>query len=135
MTTGFPKRIKELMWERSQGMCEICGLAEPVDAHHRRPRGKGGTRRSDTNAPSNGLMICRPCHDIVESRRDFARERGWLVPQSFDPSDVPLIYQGSWALLTATGSVFRPPQGRDRCERCGFHTPTQGHRAGCGEAA
>jgi hypothetical protein len=26
---------------------------------------------------------------------------------------------------------FVPPTGPGRCETCGFHTPTQGHRDGC----
>ena len=58
---------------------------------------------------------------------------GWLVRQNHSPADTPLVYQGDWALLSDEGFVFRPPTGRDRCERCGFHTPTQGHRYGCQE--
>lgn len=28
-------------------------------------------------------------------------------------------------------STFTPPAGPDRCDECGFHIPTQGHRDGC----
>jgi hypothetical protein len=28
-------------------------------------------------------------------------------------------------------TTFSAPTGPDRCGQCGFHTPTQGHRAGC----
>ena len=37
-------------------------------------------------------------------------------------------------LCTALGtspSHFRPPTGLNRCEECGFHVPTQGHRDHC----
>ena len=27
--------------------------------------------------------------------------------------------------------VFRAPRGPGRCDWCGFHKPTQGHRDGC----
>ena len=28
---------------------------------------------------------------------------------------------------------YRPPQGRNRCHKCGWHTPTMGHIEGCPE--
>lgn len=131
--SGFGRKARQVLIDRCGGMCEICSLAGAADAHHRRPRAAGGTRRPETDQPSNGLMLCRKCHELCESRRDFARDRGWLVGQTHNPADVPLVYQGDWALLTDAGGVFRPPQGRGRCERCGFHIETQGHRNGCQE--
>jgi hypothetical protein len=32
---------------------------------------------------------------------------------------------------TLLANGFQPPRGPGRCERCAFHTLTQGHRAGC----
>jgi len=131
--TGFPKPVRDMIMARSQGHCEICGMAAPEQIHHRRPRGAGGSKADDTNQAANGLAICSPCHAIVESRREFAFDRGWLVRQGHSPVNVPVVFHGSWALLTDDGGVFRPPTGRDRCARCGFHGPTQGHRNGCQE--
>lgn len=131
--TGFSKQVRERLMDRSNGFCEACGVNEPTDAHHRRPRGRGGSKADDTNQLSNALAICRPCHDLIESRREFALDRGWLVRQGFTPAEVPVVYQGDWAVLDDDGFVFRPPSGRDRCVRCGFHRPTQGHRNGCQE--
>lgn len=132
--TGFPKAVRQLLFDRSGGFCEICGMAAPADAHHRRPRAAGGTKRADTNQPSNGLVLCRECHSLVESRRERALDRGWLVRQEHDPAETPVVYQGDWALLLADGVVFRPPQGAGRCERCGCHVVHQGHRKGCQES-
>lgn len=129
--TGFSKQVREIMQARSSGFCEICGVAAPDDAHHRRPRGAGGSKADDTNWPSNGLLACRRCHELVESRRELALDRGWLVRQGQSPSSVPVLFQGNWALLTDDGAVFRPPRGGGRCERCGFHVPSQQHRPGC----
>jgi 5-methylcytosine-specific restriction protein A len=131
LMTGFTRAARQVLIDRSGGMCEICGMAPPADAHHRRPRSAGGTRRADANLPSNGLMLCRDCHSLVESRREFALDRGWLVRQGQSPADVPLVYQGNWALLGDDGFVFRPVSGRGRCERCGFHVEKQKHREGC----
>ncbi len=129
--TGFSKQVRDRILERSQGQCEICGLAAPEQIHHRRPRGSGGSKAADTNRAANGLAICSSCHAIVESRREFALDRGWLVRQGYSPVNVPVVFHGSWALLTDDGGVFRPPAGPGRCARCGFHTPTQKHRDGC----
>lgn len=77
--------------------CEICG--EPLSStamsvHHRRPRGMGGTKRADTNYPSNLMAICGTgtsgCHGYVESHREEAYEKGWLVSQNEEPSSVAL---------------------------------------------
>ena len=130
--TGFPKAVREQVLNRATQHCEACGQASNAyQWHHRRPRGAGGSKASDTNTSANCLLLCPPCHALIESRREFAIDRGWLVRQGFDPAEVPVIYQCSWAILDADGGVFRPPVGRDRCERCGFHAPTHGHRAGC----
>lgn len=42
-------------------------------------------------------------------------------------------YTDYLAMRAATG--YKPPQGRDRCHKCGLHTPTQRHRQGCPEEA
>lgn len=137
MTAAFTRAVKQTILDRAGDHCEVCGVNKPVDIHHRIPRGAGGSKDERLGQPSNGLAICRPCHDLIESRREFALDRGWLIHRGWSmrndvsAADVPVIWQGDWALLSDDGHVFTPPQGRDRCERCGLHTPTQGHRRGC----
>ncbi len=130
--TGFPRNVRDLIFDRAGDYCEICGADRPEQAHHRRGRGMGSTKRLDSNTASNGLGISAACHTMVESRRNLALDRGWLVRQNHSPADVPVLRHGTdWVLLTDAGGVFVPPQGSGRCDRCGFHTPTQGHRTGC----
>ena len=131
--TGFSKAVRELVQARSGGFCEVCGVGAVEQAHHRRPRGAGGSKAADTNNIANCLGACTQCHSMIESRREFALDRGWLVRQGHDPAEVPVVWQGTWVQLTDEGRVFYPPTGRDRCERCGFHIPEQGHRSGCQE--
>ena len=134
--TGFGRATKELIYDRAAGHCECCGVGPVEQAHHRRPRAAGGSKAPDTDLPSNGLGICQRCHDMVESRRELALDRGWLVRQGHDPADVPVLRHGAdWVLLQPDGGVFVPPQGSGRCERCGFHVLKQGHRDGCQVAA
>lgn len=130
--TGFSRATKELILERAAGFCECCGVGAVEQAHHRRPRSSGGSKAADTNTAANALAVDARCHALIESQRALALDRGWLVRQGQDPADVPVLRHGSeWVLLREDGGVFVPPKGRGRCERCGFHVKTQGHRAGC----
>jgi len=130
--TGFPKAVRDIILTRAQNHCEVCGVNAPNQLHHRRARGMGSTIRPETNRAANGLAACADCHRQIESRREFALDRGWLVRQNQTPADVPVVHHGSWALLSDDGAVFRPPVGRGRCVRCGCHE-VQGHRSGCQE--
>lgn len=130
--TGFSRATKELVLDRAAGFCEACGIGRPEQLHHRRARGMGGSTADDTNIPANALAVDARCHALIESQRALAIDRGWLVRQGQDPAEVPVLRHGAdWVLLREDGGVFVPPKGRGRCERCGFHTLKQGHRAGC----
>lgn len=133
--TGFSRATKELILERADNHCECCGVGRVEQAHHRRPRSSGGSKAADTNTAANGLGCCTRCHNLIESQRALALDRGWLVRQGQNPADVPVLRHGAdWVLLLEDGGVFVPPRGKGRCERCGFHTLKQGHREGCQSA-
>lgn len=106
--TGFSPRVRQQLEQRSGGVCEICGLSAAEQAHHRRPRGAGGTRRSETSYPSNALMLCACCHHIVEMNRSDSYQHGWVVRQQGNPSEVPVRYRDGLAyLLGNDGSLSR----------------------------
>ncbi|WNM74624.1 HNH endonuclease [Mycobacterium Phage Radiance] len=108
--TGFPPEVKELIWERAHGRCERCNeYASDATAHHRRPRGLGGSRREDTNVASNGLWACGACHRWAESYRAQAFADGWLVRQTQSPIQIPVLYRGQWVLLDDDGNTYRIP--------------------------
>lgn len=96
-STGFDENVKALILARSFGNCEImmdrvCQLTATT-IHHRRPRGMGGTRREATNYADNGLAACGACHHIVETRREWAYENGFLVRQADDPASVAVWWR------------------------------------------
>lgn len=89
--TGPSAAVLDLVRARCGGRCERC--AAPLDggdAHHRIPRGMGGTRDARVNQASAIVALCRPCHDYIESRRSSAQVDGWLVPRGMHPSRIPV---------------------------------------------
>lgn len=103
--TGFCTAIRRLIIARADFWCERCGGQLGVEAHHRRARGMGSTKRESTNLPANGLWLCRPCHDRIESHRTEAYEYGWLVRQTEEPRDVPVLYRGTLVILDDLGNI------------------------------
>jgi 5-methylcytosine-specific restriction protein A len=108
--TGFSSHVRATIHERAQGWCERCGGERGWEIHHRRPRGAGGTRRPETNLPSNGLLLCAASHRRIESQRAEAYEHGWLVHQTSDPREIPVLYRGTWVLLDDRGCMHDNPQ-------------------------
>lgn len=99
-TTGPSQAIRQLVMERDGFQCVRCGhpvSGEPgigYSVHHRTPRGMGGSKDPRLNLPSALLLLCGSgvtgCHGAVESRRDVAREHGYLVWRSLEPTEVPV---------------------------------------------
>ncbi len=102
--TGFSPATRDVIYQRSDGVCERCGAGPVEQLHHRRARGAGGSRRTDTNTPANCLAICSPCHLHIETNRTEAKDMGWLVRQGHDPEHVPVMYR-------RTGLVNLHPDG------------------------
>lgn len=85
----FSPAVVELIRVRDQGCCGWCG--KPVHGqrgvdwsiHHRCPRSAGGTRRLWVGRAANGVVVhghgSAGCHGEIESNRDEARARGFLV--------------------------------------------------------
>lgn len=108
--TGPTPAVREIVYARAGYACEVCGdTYGPFLTHHRRPRGMGGTRRLDTNSPSNLLLLCDPCHLNVESFRDRARAMKWLVVQHHDPALTPVRLRHGWTYLTPDGGYAPAP--------------------------
>ena len=78
---------------RAAGLCELCGRpeTEAMQAHHRRPRGMGGSKDPVTGSAANGLWLHYECHRIVEENREHAIATGYLVWQHQDPTQVAVF--------------------------------------------
>lgn len=99
---------------RSGHRCEWCGKfigrEEDADAHHRRPRGMGGTKRTDTHDLTNLVLTHHPCHLYdIETNRDEAEARGFLVPQNIDPATVPIVLASGRRWRLDRSGLYVPP--------------------------
>lgn len=65
----------------------------------------GGSRRDDTAGAANCLVLHSGCHADIESNRQRALERGWLVSQWQSPAAVPVRRWDGLFLLGEDGSV------------------------------
>ena len=88
--TGPNLATRQLVIDRAQRRCERC-RDWGSQIHHRKPRGMGGTRNPQINAPSNLVFLCFDCHEWIERNRDAARMSGWLVPRNDDPELTPIV--------------------------------------------
>ena len=112
--TGPRRDVVDAVLERAQYSCEVGGHQIAGDErgrdwsiHHRVPRGMGGTRRAELNAPANLLLVCGSgttgCHGAIEGSRAGAYAAGWLLPYNADPATRPVMIEGHkkrWVLLT-----------------------------------
>jgi hypothetical protein len=116
--TGPTPAQRALVAERAGWCCELCGhqlhdgdsWMGPHSWHHRQPRGMGSSRRPETNAAYNLLLVCGTgndsgCHGFIESHRKSAEDAGWLVRHGLDPAEVPVAIHGrpGMTLLTDDG--------------------------------
>lgn len=112
MTKVNWKKIREQLWVRSGGRCEVSGVPldfETFDAHHRRNKGMGGTTRFDRDAIWNLLALDPVVHNggpqSVHGRRTWSEEFGYLVPKHVKNVALwPVKVRGTtWVLLSPNG--------------------------------
>lgn len=115
---AFRQGVLARAWNR----CEVCGNAPATDAHHRQPRGMGGvhgTAHTLAHRVSNGVAVCRPCHDRIDADAGTARANGWLIPHPHNSSQFPALLftvngYGWWQLDDECGYwAIDPDDARD----------------------
>jgi hypothetical protein len=83
---------REIVALRSDGVCEICGVARAETMHHRL------TRKYGPWSPSNIVALCgdgvRGCHGLVTNTRSQYYDDGWLI-HTWDlraPDEIPFLH-------------------------------------------
>lgn len=108
-------KIREQLFERSDGRCEVSGWAldfDTFDVHHRRNRGMGGTDRPDVHDADNLLALNPVVHNggpqSVHERRAWSEQRGYLIPKHLDhPGMVSVLLFGRrWVFLGKDGQYY-----------------------------
>ena len=81
---GFDDATRAGILGSAFGKCAKCG-STATQAHHRLPRGMGGTSDHLVGEACNGIPLCTYCHGWVESHRDLSRDKyGWLITNITD---------------------------------------------------
>ena len=100
----FTDEVRNAIRKRAKDRCEMCGtVASYHQVHHRRPRGMGGSKDPASGTAANGLWVHPSCHTKIESNREQAYEKGYLVRQGQDPAKVPVKIGRFWYLLDENG--------------------------------
>lgn len=103
-TPAESRRAYEKVAERSFGLCEVCGVRQATETHHRLHRSHGGL-----DTVENLIRVCgwgnhSGCHGKAHSDSDRYTQ-GWAVRTGYDPATVALTYRGQLCWLTADGGI------------------------------
>lgn len=98
------KLAREIVYERSGLVCEVCGRARATDWSHRKPRSQGGLW-----CPTNGLHTCHPHHMLFHRHPEKSRAMGWFVSSSDDPAAAPVYTRHGRVLLHENGAMSAAP--------------------------
>jgi 5-methylcytosine-specific restriction endonuclease McrA len=71
LSKEFSPKVREIVLERSNGICERCGARRLAHLHHATYRSQGGTGEL-----SNAIGLCISCHEAAHSSREV---REWCV--------------------------------------------------------
>jgi hypothetical protein len=123
-----PQTVRHAFYVREKEACFLC--RRPLrweergigwSAHHRKPRGMGGTSDPRVASISNCLIVCGSgttgCHGRIERNREVALAVGLLIPknattESFAPAAVRVRRMDrSWWLLTESGRAVEVDEG------------------------
>lgn len=97
------KKCRQIVAERSEGMCERCCRGGHLTVHHRKKRSQGGLW-----TPDNCVAVCghgtAGCHGWIEHNPAKAAAKGFHVRPWQEPDKVPLHWRSSeWVLLLENG--------------------------------
>lgn len=120
--TAIPKALRELVYDRDEGLCQRCGLYCLNSEHsiqHRLPRGMGGDRLGLTNTPANLVLMCGSgttgCHGWAEfGNRTAGYQKGWLVHRWERPATKPILrFDRTWFLLGESWTRLYAPDNEE----------------------
>jgi len=97
-------RARQLVAQRSNSVCEVCGNTPASNFHHRKNASQGGPWTA-----SNGMALCGSgttgCHGYITEHPEHARRSGWSVPSHADPLRTPVwLARHGWVLLNDNGT-------------------------------
>jgi hypothetical protein len=124
--TGISRDTLFAVWDRDGGRCFKCGRRLVFEnrgmgwsAHHRTPRGSGGSKAWWINLAANIILLCGSgvtgCHGEAETHRKDAERDGIIVRHGIRlPADIPVVhFQHGPIYLTNKGTYSHEPPPDD----------------------
>lgn len=103
------KQCREIVRQRSGGVCEVCGRARATNFQHRKNRSQ--CAKDERWLPSNALDVCGSgttgCHGTIHRLPSLAYTSGHSVKSGETPSEVPVVLWHGLVLLHDDGG-FAP---------------------------
>lgn len=94
---------RKLLYQRSERVCERCGMRRASNAHHRRSAGRVWTPENLLDLDGSGTT---GCHGWVEHNPTTSAQFGWSVESWADATTVPYRrFDGWWVLLDDRGAA------------------------------
>jgi hypothetical protein len=88
-------KAREMLYDRSAAVCEVCGRARGTNAQHRKNRSQGGTWEL-----SNLIHVCGSgttgCHGYIHAHPTESYACGWSVRQANTPREMPALLTGPY---------------------------------------
>lgn len=100
-------RARSYVRGRDGFVCQMCGNHLGVGSiHHRKPKGMGGSALLEQ--ASNLVTLCGSdnvtgCHGKAHSNPRWARNHGWIVARSMEPTEIPIDMFDGWHTLDDLG--------------------------------
>jgi len=105
--------VIQMVTERAQGYCEVCGKVETPSMafHHRKLKSRGGK-----NTVSNLIRVHHGCHNLdtnsIHSNPNASQDYGYMVASWQDPEEVPMLCPDeTWVILNNNGSLMKLGEG------------------------
>lgn len=126
-----PQTVRTAFFDREKERCFLCrrplvwerrgAAVGGWSAHHRKPRGTGGTSDPRIGSIANCLILCGTgttgCHGRIERNREVALRVGLLIPRNatteeYAPAAVRVRRMDkTWWLLTESGRAVEVDEG------------------------
>ncbi|MBW9093139.1 hypothetical protein JNB62_05540 [Microbacterium jejuense] len=123
-----PQTVRTAFFDREKERCFVCRTPLRWEdrgigwsAHHRKPRGAGGTSDPRIGSIANCLILCGSgttgCHGRIERNREVAKAVGLLIPgntttEEYAPASVRVRRMDkTWWLLTESGRAVEVDEG------------------------
>jgi hypothetical protein len=102
--TRIKKDIVELVLQRANGYCEMCGkVLNDYALHHRKLKSRGGK-----DSVSNLMVLHHECHNMgtysVHMTPGASTKAGYMVRSCAEPEDVPVMQpDGTFVIFKENG--------------------------------